>query len=321
MFIDGFIFMSKFPKPIALPKQVRLARVQRSKEVIRAAKLGIGIRVSVILFELVGVFWFQSSALFMDAISSLMDVISTIFLIFCMRLAQRPPDTDHPFGHGRYEPLGGLLLGLLLVVMGVVMAVKQFSEFFQEGSHHVLYPFTWVFSLIAMVLLEVCYRLIIHTAKKENSPALAADAVHYRIDALTSLLATITLLMAAYFPSWSLRIDHIGAIMIAFFMVGIGLYASRDNLHQLMDKVPDPSFFEKVKQAASHVKGVKGTEKIRIQLYGPDAHVDIDIEVEPELPVNLAHRISQQVRAEIQKAWPAVQDVTVHVEPYYVNDH
>lgn len=63
------------------------------------------------------------------------------------------------------------------------------------------------------------------------------------------------------------------------------------------------------------------TEKTRIQLYGPDAHVDIDIEVDPELSVQKAHKISQEVRIEIQKAWPAVRDVTVHIEPYYPNDH
>jgi divalent metal cation (Fe/Co/Zn/Cd) transporter len=89
----------------------------------------------------------------------------------------------------------------------------------------------------------------------------------------------------------------------------------------MMDRIPNPRFFEKVKNAARSVDGVEETEKIRIQLYGPDAHVDIDIEVDPHLTVEVAHKISQQVRAEIQKKWTAVRDVTVHVEPYYPNDH
>lgn len=95
----------------------------------------------------------------------------------------------------------------------------------------------------------------------------------------------------------------------------------RDNLHQLLDRIPATHYFDTVKQAARRVKGVFGTEKIRIQLYGPDSHVDIDIEVEPEMSVLAAHEISQQVRVEIQKDWPAVRDVTVHIEPFYPNDH
>ena len=104
-------------------------------------------------------------------------------------------------------------------------------------------------------------------------------------------------------------------------MIVMGVYAVRNNLHQLLDRVPDAHFFDTVTKAAKIVPGVLDTEKIRIQLYGPDAHVDIDVEVDPQLSVEKAHEISQKVRVEIQKEWPAVRDVTVHIEPYYPNDH
>lgn len=312
---------SKFPKPLSLPTDVYASRAQRNQQVVAAAKLGIKIRLAVIVFEFVGVILINSSAIFLDAVSSLLDVISSVFLIFCVKLAQRPPDQDHPFGHGRYEPLGGLLLGLLLTVLGSVMVVQQLLGVFQENQHRHLHPWAWIFPAVAMVVLEIAYRLIIHTAKREHSPALAADAVHYRMDSLTSLFATLALIVAAFWPEWGVTIDHAGAILIALFMIGVGLLASRENFHQLMDKAPDSAFFERVRQAALKTRGVEGTEKIRIQQYGPDAHVDIDVEVDPRLSVDKAHQISQQVRVEIQKAWPAVRDVTVHIEPYYANDH
>ena len=115
--------------------------------------------------------------------------------------------------------------------------------------------------------------------------------------------------------------DHIGAMTIASMMVVLGIYAAKNNLDQLMDRIPNRDFFERVRKASLTVIGVLDTEKIRIQLYGPDAHVDIDIEVDPLLPVHLAHEISQNVRVEIQKEWPSVRDVTVHIEPYYPGDH
>lgn len=312
--------MSKFPKAVQLPSNIHQARHNRNKEILYASKVGISIRLAIALFELVGVYWINSSALFMDAAQTLLDISSTLFLLYCIRLANRPPDEDHPFGHGRYEPLGGLLLGMLLVVLGGVLFIQQVFQVAQsheEWGH----PFAWVFPLTALVLLEASYHIVVKVAKKMHSPALMADALHYRIDALTSLFATIALMVASYIPAWGFTVDRLGAIFIALFMVVTGSVAVRNNLNQLMDKTPDGSFFQRVRQAAKRVKGVKETEKIRIQSYGPDAHVDIDVEVDPQLTVAYAHKISQQVRLEIQKEWPAVRDVTVHVEPYYAGDH
>jgi len=313
--------MPSFPEPLALPTDVHASRIQYYKQVSLAVKKGISFRIFVILFELTGVVLINSSTLFLDALSSLLDVLSSLFLIFCMRLAQRPPDFDHPFGHGRYEPMGGLLLGILLIVFGSVMLFQQILGFFYFEGVGSIHPWAWLFPAVSMVVLEVAYKRLIQAAKEAHSPALAADAYHYRIDSLTSLIATMTLVIAAFWPEWSLLTDKMGAIFIALFMIGMGFIASKDNFNQLMDKVPADNLFNRVKQAAKGTPGVEETEKIRIQRYGPDAHVDIDIEVMPELTVDKAHKISQQVRLEIQKAWPAVRDVTVHIEPYYANDH
>lgn len=313
--------MSKFPEPVPLPPDVYALRDKRHAQLVQSAKWGIKARLSIILFELIGFLYINSSSLFMDIVASLLDILSTLFLILCIQLARKPPDSDHPFGHGRYEPLGGLLLGVSLAAMGAMLFVQQLMGAIQEEHVREIGMWAWIFPGVAVVLLEICYRYMIKTARQENSPALAADAYHYRIDGITSLFATIALLTAAFLPHWSLLIDHIGAILIDLFMIVTGFIATRENFHQLMDKVPNESFFKLVKEAASKVEGVLGTEKVLIQLYGPDAHVDIDVEVDPQLSVDLAHQISQRVRAEIQKTWPAVRDVTVHIEPYYANDH
>lgn len=312
--------MSHFPETRYPPASVFEARSERKRKMIRSVGLGVMIRMAIIFCEFIGVVLFGSSALFMDALSSLIDVVCSLFLILFIKLAERPPDENHPFGHGRYEPLAGLQLGILLAVIGLGMLVQQ-------GMQLTLLPVgemdkrAWIIPFGAFLLLEICYFMVMRTAKQQHSPALAADAVHYRIDSLTSLFAAIALIFAAYFPYWSLVIDHLGAIAIALLMMIIGCFAVRNNLNQLLDHVPETHFFNSVRKAAKRVVGVLDTEKIRIQLYGPDAHVDIDIEVDPHLTVEKAHEISQEVRVEIQKEWPAVRDVTVHIEPYYPGDH
>jgi cation diffusion facilitator family transporter len=287
---------------------------------IITARRGVMLRSVIIIAELLGFVFLGSSALLMDALSSLFDIASSLFLIFFIRIADRPPDRHHPFGHGRFEPIAGLQLGLLLAVLGGGMLIQQIFALSSE-QEHIIQPFAWLIPLGAVVLLEISYQTLKRTATRQNSPALLADAVHYRIDAINCFFAMIALLLAAYFPKYSSIYDHLGAIVIALLMVGIGIYAAKNNINQLLDRIPPQLFFDKVNAAALRVEGVLATEKIRIQLYGPDAHVSIDIEVFPGLSVENAHELTQHVRAEIQKEWPAVRDVIVHVEPYYAGDH
>lgn len=313
--------MSKFPRSIPLPKSVSENRLERRRQMVVTARRGVILRCVIIVAELVGFVFLHSSSLLLDALSSLFDVASSLFLIFFIRIADRPPDQNHPFGHGRFEPIAGLQLGLLLAVLGGAMLIQQVLAISSMPHGKVISPFTWLIPLGALILLEISYQKLKATGKQQNSPAMLADAVHYRIDALNCLFAMIALLFAAYFPKYSAMYDHLGAIVIAILMVGIGIYAAKNNINQLLDRVPPQKFFDKVKLAAKRVEGVLDTEKIRIQLYGPDAHVSIDIEVSPELSVEKAHELTQLVRAEIQKEWPTVRDVIVHVEPYYVGDH
>ena len=315
--------MKAYPAPVPLPQNISAQRVERMRQLSRSSLFGISIRGGIIIAELIGFFAFRSSSLLMDAVSSFIDVCSSILLLCFIKYAARPPDEHHPFGHGRMEPLMGFQLGLMIALIGAGTLIYQvFSlTFFSVAGHAEVDARAWILSLAAVVLLEISYQVVMRASRTRHSPALAADAVHYRIDMVTSLIATAALLAAAFYPPCSGFLDHMGACFISLLMVGIGIYAAKQNLHQVMDRIPDQKYFQLVRRASCLVDGVLGTEKIRIQHSGPDAHVDIDIEVDPLLSVELAHLISQKVRAEIMKAWPEVQDVIVHIEPFYPNDH
>ncbi|MEC7839533.1 MAG: cation diffusion facilitator family transporter [Chlamydiota bacterium] len=313
--------MTKFPKPVTLPHTVQQARRIRKRDVTKSVKIGVIIRLFIVVVELVAVSLYGSSALFMDAIATGVDIVSSLLLLIFIKMADKPPDTNHPYGHGRFEPLAGLQLGIFLIFMGGSMLFQQSFELYHQQTNEVINPYLWIIPTLGVVCLELTYRYLMKIANKSNSVALLSEAAHYRVDAVSSLFAAIALMGAAYFPVWSPLIDHFGAITIAILMIGLGGTSAWENMHQLMDRKPKKAFFQRVKKAAAKVPGVLDTEKIRIQNYGPDAHVSIDIEVDPQLSVDKAHEISQHVRAEIQKEWPAVRDVIVHIEPYYENDH
>jgi len=312
--------MDKFHEPVFPKKHIHSLRKDRLKSVTLACYRGIFIRLFIILAEVVGYLFTQSQALWLDAISTSLDICFSFFLVLSIKYASKPPDENHPFGHGRFEPIAGLQLAVILVVLGIILGGEQFRSTFI--AHEKTFPFyTFLIPLLAAFLMEGCFRYFKYVAKKSHSSALLSDAYHFRSDALSSVLATLALGLGQIRPEYASICDHIGAISIAFMMIVTGFRSIFENLHQLLDKKPSKSYLNKIIEAAFKIKGVLGTEKLRVQRYGPDAHVDIDIEVDPKLSVMKAHRIAQEVRASIQEEMPEVQDVMVHVEPYFESDH
>lgn len=310
-----------FPERVPIAESVYDARRARTKALVKVTVIGIFVRLAIVVFELVGYAIYDSLTLLLDSLSTLADVISSVVLVFSIKLAERPPDEEHPFGHGRYEPIAGLQLGIFLAIAGIGLCIQQVSNYLKAEHVPSISSHVWLFALVTVILLECSYHQMTKVAKQQKSQALLSEALHFRADSLNSCFALFVLIIVAVFPDFSVFFDRIGAIVIALVMCVMGLYAAKKNLNELLDRIPEEEFFTKVRQAAIRVTGVMETEKIRIQRYGPDAHVDIDVEVDPLMSVERAHSISQHVRAAIQHAWPQVQDVTVHIEPYYENDH
>ncbi len=310
-----------FPSPVAPPDEVFAARARRERELLRVAWLGIGVRMGVIVVELIGVWFLGYAALLLDAVSSLFDVVASLAIVMAIRLAARPPDDDHPFGHGRYEPLAGLQLGLLVSGAGLWLGTQHLMGLLSSAPAGNVRAWAWCIPALAALVLEVSGRVIRRIGDRQQSTALRAESFHYRVDAATSVVAAVGLLLAASWPAFGHRIDLLSAIVLSATMVVLAANAARENLHQLIDRTPHDEHFAQVRESALKVVGVLGVEKLRIQHAGPDAHVDIDIEVDPDMPVSEAHVITQYVRAQIQTDWPFVREVVVHVEPYYADDH
>lgn len=310
-----------FPDPVPPVRNTEHFRRQRARDLLRVAWLGILLRCGVIAMELAGALWLGYAALFVDALASLFDVFASIGIVVAIQFAARPPDEQHPFGHGRLEPLAGMQLGLLVCAAGIWLAVQNVWGAVVTPPAAAIHPWAWSLPAASALVLELSARFIRRIGTRQESTALVAEAHHYRIDAVTSILAAAGLLTASAYPEQGHRVDHLCATLLALIMIGLGAAATLQNYHQVLDRAPDPEHFERVRIAALQAPGVRGVEKIRIQHAGPDAHVDIDIEVDPEMNVADAHVITQHVRAQIQSNWPAVREVVVHVEPYFADDH
>lgn len=312
---------AQFPAPVRPGEEVAAARRTRLADLQRTAWTGIGLRIAVIVGESLALWWWRYAALLTDVLASALDVLSSLAIVVAIRAASRPPDAEHPFGHGRYEPLAGLQLGVLIAAAGGWLLIRFLFGLVESEAAGVVSPWAWSVPAAAAVVMAVAARQVSRIGTRERSSALTAEAQHYWVDAATSLIAAVGLAVAAGLPEMGHHVDLSSAALLAAIMILLGLQAIRENLHQLLDRVPEDERFDRVRAAALRVPGVRGVEKLRIQQAGPDAHVDIDIEVDPELSVAAGHVIAQHVRAEIQAEWPFVLEVVVHVEPYYAGDH
>ncbi len=283
----------------------------------RARKIAIvGMAVSGVLAALkITVGWLgHSASVTADGFESTADVFASGLLLVGLTLALRPPDKNHPYGHGRMEILTGLLLGFLLLDAGILIAWRGLAS--AGDARHVPQSYAiWplVISILAkVVLVAVKYR----HGKRIGSSSLLADAANDSIDILSGVVALSALSLALYDPGRFWRLDHYGAFLVGLIVVGMALRVMRESSLHLVDTMPDDQTIRGIREAALSVPNVAGVEKCFARKTGFKYHVDLHLEVDPGITVQFSHEIAQRVRERVRELLPWVADVLVHVEPW-----
>lgn len=255
----------------------------------------------------------HSSAVVADGLESLGDVFASGIILLGLTLAARPADWNHPYGHGRLETVTGLFVGFTLVVAGLGIsfnALRTLGGARPAPASFVIWPL--IGSAAAKSVLS---GVKFHYGKKIGSAALVADAWNDSVDILSALAALAAVSFTILAPQQFLSADHWGAFAVGLIVIFTGIRVSRDTAMQLMDTMPDPATVGKIRSAALTVPGVRGVEKCYARKTGLQYHVDLHLEVDPDITVRRSHDIATQVRIVIKETLPWVADVLVHVEP------
>jgi cation diffusion facilitator family transporter len=254
-----------------------------------------------------------STAVVADGLESAGDVFASGFVLLGLTVAAKPADENHPYGHGRVETLTGLMIGLVLTAAGAVIAfhaLDRAQEVHAPPARFVIWP------LIASALIKaVLSGTKFHYGKRLKSTALTADAWNDSVDILSALTALAAVTLTLYDPSRFLRADHYGGFLVGLIVIFTGLRITRETAYHLMDTMPDPRMMDIVRSAAMRVNGVRGVEKCFARKTGFQYHVDLHLEVNPDMTVRESHDIATLVRIEIKENIDWVADVLVHVEP------
>ncbi|MEN2281596.1 cation diffusion facilitator family transporter [Algoriphagus sp. SE2] len=262
---------------------------------------------------LAGIFG-NSYALIADGIESVVDVFASILVLIGLRYANRPADENHPYGHGKAEPLITFLVVAFLIVSAATIAFQAIQHI--RIPHETPKTFTlWVLGAI-IIWKETSYQIVIRRSKKTNSDSLKAEAWHHRSDAITSVAAFIGISIALYFGKGYEVADDYAALVAVFFIVYNCYKIFRPALAEVMDENNHEEMINKIRDISIQVKGVKGTEKCYIRKAGMDYHVDLHALVDGNLTVTEGHDISHVLKDRLQKEMPEIGHLLIHIEPY-----
>lgn len=279
----------------------------------RVALRGFVINVVLAVAKITAGILGNAYVLIADGIESAMDIAGSIVIWGGLKVAARPPDATHPYGHGKAEPIAAVVVavGVLMAALGI--AVQSVRELFLP--HHAPAPFTLIVLLIAVVVKEIWYRYVIRFGRDVESTAVQTDAWHHRTDAMTSVAAfigiSVTLLGG---EGWEGADDW--AALFACALIGANGYRLlKPALHEIMDTAPRGEIVDLVRNAAAIVPGVVEVEKSYVRKMGLSYYVDLHVGVNGDISVRDGHHIAHEVKRAIQQTDPRIADVLVHVEP------
>ncbi|HXA51193.1 MAG TPA: cation diffusion facilitator family transporter, partial [Candidatus Acidoferrum sp.] len=255
----------------------------------------------------------HSTAVVADGFESAADVLASGFVLFGLTIAARPADADHPYGHGRFETLTGLLIGLVLMGGGALIAYSSIRRIGQE--HDPVATFVVWPLLLSLVAKTVLATVKFRYGRRLASASLTADAWNDAMDTISAIAALTAVALTLSDPVRFGEADRYGGCVVGIIVVFAGLRVSRETTLQLVDTMPGEDKIAEIRAAAQSVDGVRGVEKCYARKTGLKYHVDLHLEVDPEMTVRRSHGLGHDVRARIMERVPWVADVLVHVEP------
>ncbi len=254
-----------------------------------------------------------SVALVSDGFESSADFFTAGLVLVGLWVAAKPADRDHPYGHGRFEIVVGLAIGAVLVASGAVISLRALEE--RNVVHHPeLYAIWPLAGSIALkfFLSGAKFRL----SRRSGSAGLKADAWNDLVDVLSGSVALAGVLLAIGWPAQLASADHYAGFLIGLIVIFLGFRVVKETVLQLMDTMPDDVQMAEIRKVGLQVPGAKGIEKCFARKTGLRYHVDLHLEVDPDLTVRESHEIASAVKNTIKEQVRWVEDVLVHVEPY-----
>jgi cation diffusion facilitator family transporter len=268
---------------------------------------------SLALIKGVSGYFGNSYALIADAIESTTDIFSSFLVLFGIKYSNRPADKNHPYGHGRAEPLITFLVVGFLITSATIIAYESIKNI---GTPHDLpEPFTLFILAGIIIWKEISYRFVIKKSKETNSSSLKADAWHHRSDAITSITAFVGISIALFFGKGYESADDWAALFSSGFILYNSYLIFRPALGEIMDEHLYDDLIDEIRKVSITVDGIVDTEKCFIRKAGMKYHVDLHAVVDANITVKVGHDLAHNLKDTLRNEIPSLGHVLIHIEP------
>jgi len=278
----------------------------------RVALFGMIVNFIFATAKILGGFFGNAYVLIADGIESSMDVASSFVIWGGLKVAARPPDATHPYGHGKAEPIAAIIVAVGVLAAAIGLAIQSVREIFLP--HHAPAPYTLVILIVVIIVKETLFRYVNRIGRDVESTAVQTDAWHHRSDALTSAAAFIGISVALIGGKRWQSADDWAALFACAVIAANGIRLLRPAFYEIMDTAPR-KIVKSVCSVASSVPGVLEVEKCRARKMGLDFYVDLHVGVDGNISVHEGHEIAHRVKSAIQQSDSRIADVLVHIEP------
>ena len=287
--------------------------MNEQKIIKKLSNVGIVGNVFLSLFKLAAGIIGRSGAMVSDAVHSISDVFATLIAYIGVVMSRQKEDKEHPYGHERLECVASLILGLILAGTGLGIGYTGIRKlFFERDSIEMPTMLPLIAAVVSIIVKEAMFWYTMYYAKRLDSPAFKADAWHHRSDAISSVGSFIGIGLAKMGLTF---MDPVAELLICLLIIKVAFDIFQDALNKMLDTACDNVTEEKISSFVETQPGVQKIDLLRTRQFGNRIYIDLEIAVKRDISLIEAHAIAESVHDAVEKNFPNVKHVMIHVNP------
>ena len=290
----------------------------RTQKALRVTWIGIVANTILIIIKFTGGVIGKSSAVIADAVHSFADFATDIIVIVGLKLSDKPADQTHSYGHGKFETMASLVLGIILLATGIGICWAGTAKVIQFINHLAISHPNWIAFVAATVSVAVkewLYVITVRVGKQVNSQSLIANAINHRSDAFSSLGVMLGIAGAVFLGKSWIILDPIAAVIVGFFIIKASFSIIKQGFDELLEASLGDKVEENILGIARGIRGVKNPHSLKTRRIGNNYVIDFHIDVNESLNVRDAHKITEKLEEQLKREYGAETVISIHVEP------
>ncbi len=297
---------------------------KRERKIYRVTFMGGLVNVVLLVFKFVAGILGGSAAMIADAVHSLSDFASDIVVLVLVKLGSKPQDEDYDYGHGKFETLASVIIGLALLLVGVMLAYSGVVKIYHAFRGEVLPQpgvIAFVAALVSIALKKWAFQFTVRVGRQVNSEAVVANAWHHRSDALSSIGTAVGIGGAILLGSQFSVLDPIAAVVVSFFIVKTAYGLISNALGELLEKSLSPDMEEEIKHIAESEESVSEVHHLQTRRIGNGIAIEMHVRIPGETTLYTAHQHATSIERKLKARFGEQTHIGLHVEPVKIDGH